>query len=87
MEPETLQVIRLPLCVLACLRAVTDQFLITADIRCQSLTCVACMLLQCLHKAMAQVKPEARFRDLGDTISRYAQQQGYASFQLSCLSK
>ncbi len=39
------------------------------------------MLLQCLQKAMAEVKPGAKFRDIGDIISRHAQQQGCVSAQ------
>lgn len=35
------------------------------------------MLLQCLQKAMAAVKPEMRFREVGDIISQHAQQQGF----------
>ena len=32
--------------------------------------------LQCLFKAIDQVKPGVRFRDLGDVISSHAQQEG-----------
>ena len=34
------------------------------------------VLLQCLFKAIDQVKPGVRFRDLGDVISSHAQQEG-----------
>ena len=33
-------------------------------------------LLQCLHKAMAEVKPGVRFREIGNFVSQHAQQQG-----------
>lgn len=38
----------------------------------------------CLHKAMAEVKPDMRFRDIGDIISKYAQQQGFSVVKTYC---
>ncbi|DBB17288.1 TPA: hypothetical protein ACH3X3_014334 [Trebouxia sp. C0006] len=38
----------------------------------------------CLQKAMAEVKPGAKFRDVGDIISQHAQQQGFSVVRSYC---
>ncbi|KAL3143379.1 Microtubule-associated protein 1A [Trebouxia sp. C0009 RCD-2024] len=38
----------------------------------------------CLHKAMAEVKPGVRFREIGNFVSQHAQQQGFSVVRTFC---